>query len=193
MPLPTLRRWLPLALVAALAGVLALPAATAQADTLVEAEPAPGETIGEEPEVILLRFDRDLALEAGANSVAVIDAEGRRVDDGQAKIAGYSARAMVVHLGEAVEEGELTVAWTVQFAGSGERVQGAFDFAIEPGAEPEEPEAALEPGEPRSGQSIVLWTVAIMAAAALFALLLFYLRVATGNAQSSLEEPGEHH
>ena len=196
MPLPPLPRWLALALVAAgagLAGVLALPATTAEADRLVEGDPAEGETVGEEPEVVLLRFDRDLAVEAGTNSVAVIDAEGRRIDDGKAEISGYSARTMLVHLGETGTEGDLTVTWTVRFAESGDRVQGTFDFAVEPGADPEEEEPALATEEPRSGQTIVLWTVAVIGAVALFALLLFHLRVATGNAQSSLEEPGEHH
>lgn len=189
------RRRRPRALVLGLAvllGVLGLPAAVVDADALIEAEPAPGETIGEEPEIILLRFDEDLALEADANRIAVIDAEGRRVDDGKAEITGYSQRAMLVRLAEAVTEGEFMVAWAVRFAASGEREQGAFDFAVELGAEPEGPEAALEPEAPRSGQSIVLWTVVVMAAIALFALLLFHLRVATGTAESSLEDPSEH-
>ena len=160
--------------------------AVAQADALIEAEPAPGETIGEGPEVILLRFDRDLALERGAKQVGVFDGEGNRVDNGAAEISGYSPRTMIVRLAEPVQEGEITVRYSVRFADSGETVEGEFDFAIEPGVV-EEPEVTAV-GEPRSEQSIVLWTVAIMLAIALFALLLFYFRVATDNAQSSVEE-----
>ena len=42
-------------------------------------------------------------------------------------------------------------------------------------------------GEPRSSQSLVLWTVAILAGIALTATLLYFLRLASGNARSSLE------
>ena len=173
-----------------LAAAVALPAA-ASADALIEAEPAAGETIGEEPEVILLRFDRDLELTRGANAVSVFDGAGERVDDGQAEIAGYSPRTMVVHLAEPVEEGDVTVQYRVRFADSGAAVEGGFEFAIEPGVVEEAAVAAV--GEPRSEQSIVLWTVAIMSAIAIFVLLLYYLRVATDNAQSSLQEPDDSH
>jgi methionine-rich copper-binding protein CopC len=184
----------PSLITAALIGVLlvALAAAfpaPAHADDLIEAEPAPGEIIGEEPEVILLRFDRDLALEPGAHDVQVRNEDGDRVDDGHAEIAGYSRRTMIVHLEEPVEEGEVAVIYRVRFADSGETVRGGFDFAIEPGVEEEEVGEAVE--EPRSAESIVLWTVAVMLAIALFAMLLYYLRVATDNAQSSVEEPSD--
>ena len=169
--------------------LLSLPG-TASADSLIEAEPAPGETIGEQPDVILLRFDRELELRRGVNDVQVFDAEGRRVDDGEAQVAGYGGRTMIAHLAEAVEEGELTVVWGVRFAGSGQDVRGEFDFAIDAGA-PEREGPAVAVSEPRSTQSIVLWTIAIIIAVGLFALLLFYLRVATDNAKSSLEDPGD--
>lgn len=184
-------------MMAALAGVLvvalvaALPA-QAHADDLIEAEPAPGEVIGEEPEVILLRFDRDLVLKRGAHEVEVFNDDGERVDDGHAEIAGYSQRTMIVHLAAPVEEGEVVVLYSVRFAESGETLEGEFDFAIEPGLEEEEAGEAVV-GEPRSEESIVLWTIAVMLAIALFVLMLYYLRVATDNAKSSLEEPGDSH
>ena len=178
-------------IVALLLFAAALWPASVRADVLIEAEPAPGETIGEEPEVILLRFDRDLELTRDVNTVAVFDAAGERVDDGQAEIAGYSPRTMVVHLAAAVEEGDVTVRYRVRFADSGETVDGEFDFAIEPGVVEDAEVAAV--GEPRSQQSIVLWTVAIMVAIALFALMLYYLRVATDNAQSSVQEADDSH
>ena len=69
-------------------------------------------------------------------------------------------------------------------------MEGAFDFAIEPGFEGDEiEEVAL--GEPRSEQSIVLWTIAILLAITVFALLLYFLRVVTDNAQSSLQPPDD--
>ena len=181
------------ALVCALlvAVAVALPAQI-HADDLIEAEPAPGAVIGEEPEVILLRFDRDLALKRGAHDVEVFNQDGDRVDDGHSEIAGYSQRTMIVHLAEPVEEGEVVVLYSVRFADSGDTLEGEFDFAIEPGIEEEEAEEAVV-GEPRSEESIVLWTIAVMLAIALFALMLYYLRVATDNAKSSVEEPPDSH
>jgi methionine-rich copper-binding protein CopC len=163
----------------------------ASADDLIEAEPHPGATIAEEPEVILLRFDRDLALQKGAHAVEVLNAAGESVG-GESEISGYSRRTMIVHLAEPVEEGEVSVRYRVRFAGSDETVEGAFDFAIEPGFEGDEiEEVAL--GEPRSEQSIVLWTIAILLAITVFALLLYFLRVVTDNAQSSLQPPDDAH
>lgn len=178
-----------LALVALLGAVLTAP--SVQADSLIEAEPHPGETIGEEPELILLRFDQDLELEKGAHDVVVRNAEGERVDDGAAEISGYSLRTMIVRLAEPVEEGDVSVAYRVRFAGSGETVEGEFDFAIEPGFEEVEP--AVEASEPRSEQSIVLWTVAVMLAIAVFVLMLYFLRVVTDNARSSVDTPDDSH
>ncbi len=176
------------ALAVALLVAASLPAAPrAQADDLIEAEPHPGQTVGEAPEVVLLRFDGDLALRKRAHDVEVHDARGERVDDGHAAIAGYSPRTMVVRLAAPPEEGELTVRYSVRFAGTGETLRGEFAFTVEPGFEAEAP--AVEAGEPRSSQSVVLWTIAVVLAAALFASLLYYLRVETGTAQSSVEEP----
>lgn len=182
-----------LTLVAALAGAATLWAllpGAAAADELVESEPPAGEVLGEAPHVILLTFDEELQLEPGLNSAAIIDADGNRVDDGRAEISGYSARSLLVRLRDGVEpEGDLTVVWVVQFAGRGEPSEGSLAFRVEPGAAPEEP-AAAEPVVPRSSQSLVLWTVAILIGVAVFALLLYYLRVATGNARSSVDPPG---
>lgn len=168
------------------AGLLA--PSPARADDLIEAEPHPGQTVGEAPEMVLLRFDRDLALRKDAHDVAVHDAQGERVDDGHAAVAGYSPRTMIVRLAAAPEDGEVTVRYSVRFASSGETLQGEFAFTVEPGFEAEAA-PAVEAGEPRSSQSIVLWTIAVVLAVALFASLLYYLQVETGTAQSSVEEP----
>ena len=170
-------------LVALLAvGLLAAPLS---ADELIESEPPAGETLGEAPEAILLTFDEPLALEPGANSAAIIDAEGFRVDDGSAQISTYSARTLIVRLAHGLEpEGPLRVAYSVRFADGSER-DASFAFTIEHGAAEH---AVVEvAGEPRSSQSLVLWTVAILAGIALTATLLYFLRLASGNARSSLE------
>jgi len=165
----------------------------ASADALLESEPPANEVIGEAPEALTLTFDRPLLLEPGVNSVAIVDERGVRVDDGESALSTFSARTMVARLAEGVEpEGELEVVYVVRFADSGAEISGGFGFTIEPGAEPEEDEVAADVAEePRGTGSIVLWTIVILLAAVLIALLLFYLRVATDNARSSLEPPDE--
>ena len=163
------------------------------ADALLESEPPADEVIGEAPEAFTLTFDRPLLLEPGVNSVAIVDDQGVRVDDGASALSTFSARTMVARLAEGVEpEGALEVVYVVRFADGGEELAGGFGFTIEPGAEPEPHEAAVDVvAEPRGVESIVLWTIVILLAVALFGLLLFYLRVATDNARSSLEPPDE--
>jgi methionine-rich copper-binding protein CopC len=165
----------------------------ASADALLESEPPADEVVGEAPEALTLTFDRPLLLEPGVNSVAIVDAQGVRVDDGAAELSTFSARTMVARLAEGVEpEGTLEVVYVVRFADSGDEVTGRFGFTIEPGAEPEAHDVAADvAGEPRGTESIVLWTIVILLAVALFGLLLFYLRVATDNARSSLEPPDD--
>ena len=180
---------LTLVLVLAVAASLAL-TPSADADELVQSEPHASETIDHAPEVILLTFDEPLLLEPGANSAAIVDEEGERVDDGQAEISGYSDRSLLVRPQYGTElEGAVSVAYVVTFV-SGESRTGSIEFTVDPQFEG----AGEESGgisTPASDQGIVLWTLAIMAAVALFASLAYYLRFATDNAQSSLEEPGE--
>ena len=180
--LPLRRLLLAAVLVAALA-----PFAPLWADELVTSEPEAGAVLGKAPEVILLRFDRDLARITGANSAAILDAEGQRLDDGQSGLATYSARVLLVHFAEEVEAGAVSVSYVVRFEGSDAPTQGTVAFTVQPGAEPE---AALGPAvvsEPRSDESIVLWTLAVMASIAVFVMGLYFLRVATGNDRSSVD------
>ena len=182
-----------MAVVAALTATVWAASGRISADALVESEPPADGVVGEAPEVLTLTFDRPLRLEAGANSVAIVDERGVRVDDGNSEISTFSARTMVARLAEGVEpEGELEVVYVVRFAESGEEITGGFGFTIVPGAEPtEQVDAAGDVAEPRGSQSIVLWTIVVVLAAGLFGLLMFYLRVATDNARSSLEPPDE--
>ena len=164
------------------------------ADTVIESEPPADEIVGEAPEAILVTFDEPLALQPGATSVALLDAEGVRLDDGRAAISTYSRRTVVVHFAEGREpEGPVTVVWLATFASDGAVRDGQFTFTVEPGAVP-----VVEPAEaaaPRSSQGIALWTVVILGGMAVFALLLYSLRVATGNARSSVDPvgDGDHH
>ena len=181
-----------LVLVLAVTASLAL-AQPVAADELVQSEPHASETINHAPETILLTFDEPLLLEPGANSAAIIDEQGVRVDDGRAEISGYSDRSLLVRPQYGSElEGAVSVAYVVTFA-SGESRSGSIEFTVDPQFEGAEESGVIS--TPATDQGIVLWTLAIMAAVALFVSLAYYLRFATDNAQSSLEEPGgdEHH
>lgn len=173
--------------VAAVAGMVG----AARADELIQTEPPHDELVDHAPESIVLTFDEPLLLEPGVQSAVIVDAAGVRLDDAQAAVANYSDRALVVRPRPGVElEGDVRVVYVVTFA-SGADLTGEAAFEIEPGITL--PAVEGPAGEARSSESIVLWTVAILGGAALFALLAFYLRVATDNARSSLEEPGDSH
>ena len=169
--------------------VLVQPAA---ADELVQSDPPASETIDHAPGTILLTFDEPLLLEPGASSAAIVDEEGVRVDDGQAEISGYSDRSLLVRPQYGTElEGEISVAYVVTFA-SGESRTGSIEFTVDPEFEGEAEESGGV-STPSTDQGIVLWTLVILAATALFVSGAYYLRFATDNAKSSLEEPGDEH
>ncbi len=183
---------LSLALVLTAFAGLGLFTSSASADELIESDPHQSETLDHSPESILLTFDEPLLLEPGANSAAIVTAEGERIDDGNARIAGYSSRSLIVQPAPGEEiEGEVAVYYVVTFV-SGESLTGAVDFAVD--------EHFVAPvldiestGPPRTSQSIVLWTLAILFGVALFTLLGYYLRFATDNARSSIDLPEDDH
>ena len=191
----------PLALVALIAGVavaVLIPSGSAGAFGPIERDPAPDSVTEELPEALRLTFDEPLLLRRGAHDVALFTAERERINPRNAEISGYSPRTILVRLepGAAVE-GDITVVWTVLSGVSGERSEGNFSFSVEPGhvaPAPAPPAAAVAAGE-RSSESIVIWTIVIIVASALFAGALYLLRRASGVARSSVEgvdEGGPH-
>ena len=173
-----------------LLALVALLPGRAVADVLVTSDPPAGEIIGATPHVIVLTFDEPLAFERGAHDVIVEDAQGHRVDAGDAQIATYSDRTLIVSLEEA--EGALQVSWQATFVGASDLTTGELTFTVEPGVVPLVAEETI-PVEPRSSESIVLWTVGIMAGIGVFVSLLYFFRVATGNGRSSVDSAEEAH
>jgi methionine-rich copper-binding protein CopC len=171
---------------------LGLYSSLAQADELLESEPHENETLNHSPESIILTFDEPLLLEPGVNSVAIVNEEGERIDDGQAQISTYSKRTLVVRPAPGYEiEGDVGVYYSVTFE-SGATLVNAMDFTVDLGFEP--PVLKIDRrSPPRSSESIVLWTFVILAAVALFTTLGYYLRFATDNSRSSVDLPEEDH
>ena len=152
----------------------------------VETDPPTGAAVGEHPEAIRITFDEPLLLERGANTAVVLDGEGRELPGARVELSGYSARTLLIRPGPGLpEEGSVSVRWTVRDQ-AGEESSGSFAFAIEPGAE--EVEVAPPAGEPRSRESIVLWTVLIGLAIAAVGIGLYFLRLELGLGKSSLED-----
>lgn len=160
----------------------------AAADELIQAEPPQDGIALETPHHVLLTFDRDLAQLINAHSVEVRDTEGHRLDNDGAAISTYSARTLVVPLSRH-GEGEIKVTYSVRFKqadGGLSLEQGSYRFTINPLA-PGEAGVAELGSAAKSGMGLVLWTLAILIGASFGGLLLYFLRLATGNARNSLE------
>ena len=177
------------AAVIGLAAAISLLALTpAAGEELIQAEPRPDGVTAETPHNVLLTFDRGLALLRNAHRAEVYDEGGHRVDTGKTTISTYSARTLVVPL-EGKAEGELEVRYAVLVdTGDGglDEVRGSYVFTVDPSIGGEAEPAAAAASE-KSSQGLVLWTVAILIGVAFIGALLYFLRLATGNARSSLE------
>ena len=101
-------------------------------------------------------------LERGANTVVVFDSQGQELPDVHAGLSGYSDRTLLIHLGsELPDEGDVSIRWTVH-SKTGEISSGDISFVIgdEVGdAHIDADQAVIS--EPRSSESIVLWTIAM--------------------------------
>ena len=163
--------------------------ASASAEELIQTDPPPDGITAEAPHNVLLTFDRSLALLRNAHRAEIYDAGGHRVDSGKAKISTYSARTLIVPLSEEAE-GELEVRYAVLLSGAdgqASELRGSYVFTVDPSISGEPPRLAAEAADEKSPQGLVLWTVAILLGIAFVGALFYFLRLATGNARSSLE------
>ena len=161
---------------------------SANAEALIQTDPPPDGITAEAPHNVLLTFDRNLALLRNAHRAEIYDAGGHRVDSGKAKISTYSARTLIIPLSEEAE-GELEVRYAVLLsAGDGQssELRGSYVFTVDPSISGEAAPSAAAAAE-KSSQGLVLWTVAILLGIAFVGALFYFLRLATGNARSSLE------
>ena len=162
---------------------------SANAEALIQTDPPPDGITAEAPHNVLLTFDRNLALLRNAHRAEIYDAGGHRVDSGKAKISTYSARTLIIPLSEEAE-GELEVRYAVLLSaadGQSSELRGSYVFTVDPSISGEPPPPAAEAAAEKSSQGLVLWTVAILLGIAFVGALFYFLRLATGNARSSLE------
>lgn len=162
---------------------------SANAEALIQTDPPPDGITAEAPHNVLLTFDRNLALLRNAHRAEIYDAGGHRVDSGKAKISTYSARTLIIPLSEEAE-GELEVRYAVLLSavdGQSSELRGSYVFTVDPSISGEPLQPAAEAAAEKSSQGLVLWTVAILLGIAFVGALFYFLRLATGNARSSLE------
>ena len=162
---------------------------SANAEALIQTDPPPDGITAEAPHNVLLTFDRNLALLRNAHRAEIYDAGGHRVDSGKAKISTYSARTLIIPLSEEAE-GELEVRYAVLLSaadGQSSELRGSYVFTVDPSISGEPLQPAAEAAGEKSSQGLVLWTVAILLGIAFVGALFYFLRLATGNARSSLE------
>ena len=131
-----------LALLCALA--LLLPAAASAHAQLEGTSPAQGATVKHEPAAVVFRFDE--SVEGNFGAVRVYDAEGERVDEGDAFHPNGEGPRIGVHLKPGLPDGSYTATYRVVSA-DGHIVSSGFVFSIgKPGKAPTETVAELTAG-----------------------------------------------
>jgi methionine-rich copper-binding protein CopC len=110
---------------------LALAASAAAHAKLVRAEPAPGSVLRTPPRAVRLVFNEELASQG--STVAVVDAKGRRVDDGRGglDLGDLDRRILVARL-RPLGPGRYTVRWQATSADDGYTARGQYTFTVRP-------------------------------------------------------------
>ncbi len=134
-----------LALTAALAaGALAVPAGALAHAQLEETTPERGAVVKHEPEAVIFRFDEPV--EGNFGAVRVYDADGTRVDEGDAFHPNGEGPRLGVHLKPGLPDGSYTATYRVVSA-DGHIVSSGFVFSIgKAGKAPTETVAELTSG-----------------------------------------------
>ena len=115
--------------------------------------PAAGARIPRSPAKVDVWFTQELFRRAGANTLAVLASDGRRVDDGQSGIDGGDRSLMSVALLEPLVPGTYRVEWQSLSAIDGDTAQGSFEFTVDPTAPEPTSAASSQPSVGGDGAS----------------------------------------
>jgi copper transport protein len=110
-----------------LAFALSSPASASAHARLEKTSPPAGADLKRAPTAVTLRFDEDVETAFGA--LSVLDANGKRVDDGQIVRPGGRASMLSVALRRGLRDGAYTAAYRV-ISDEGHPVSGAFVFRV---------------------------------------------------------------
>jgi copper transport protein len=129
---------------AALAACLAAPAGALAHAQLEETIPERGAVVKHEPEAVIFRFDEPV--EGNFGAVRVYDANGKRVDEGDAFHPNGEGPKLGVHLKPGLPDGSYTATYRV-ISADGHIVSSGFVFSIgKAGRAPKETVAELTSG-----------------------------------------------
>ncbi len=115
----------------ALVGVLSLAgarSALAHAD-LASADPAAGATVKSAPTEVSITFTEEV--EPKFSSIQVLDAGGKRVDDGKAHTAPSNEKLLSIGL-EPLAPGTYKVIWHAMSADDSHKTKGSYEFTVKP-------------------------------------------------------------
>ena len=115
----------------ALAGALTLAGAgtaLAHAD-LASADPAAGATVKTAPTAISLTFTEEV--EPKFSSIEVVDAKGKRFDDGAAHTAADNEKLLSIGL-KPLTPGTYKVIWHATAADDSHKTKGSYEFTVKP-------------------------------------------------------------
>jgi copper transport protein len=141
---PGVARKLALLLLALAVAMLAAPSAALAHATLEDTSPQRGATVKREPGSVVFRFDEPV--EGNFGAVRVYDAEGQRVDEGDAFHPGGEGPKLGVHLKPGLPDGSYTATYRVVSA-DGHIVSSGYVFSIgKAGKAPKETVAELVAG-----------------------------------------------
>lgn len=116
-------------LVAAVASTAAVTGAADAHAKLVRADPAPAAVVTRVPKAVRLWFNEELA--SKGNAVIVVDARGRRVDDGTGRLDldDLDRRSLIAGL-RPLGRGTYTVRWTAVSADDAFVARGTYRFTV---------------------------------------------------------------
>jgi len=115
----------------ALAGILSLPGAgtaLAHAD-LASADPAAGASVKTAPTTLSITFTEEV--EPKFSSIEVIDASGKRFDDGKAQTAPDNEKLLSIGL-KPLAPGTYKVIWHATAADDSHKTKGSYEFTVQP-------------------------------------------------------------
>jgi len=115
----------------ALAGALSLAgagSALAHAD-LASAEPAAGASVKTAPATLSITFTEEV--EPKFSSIEVLDASGKRFDDGKAQTAPDNEKLLSIGL-KPLTPGTYKVIWHATAADDSHKTKGSYEFTVQP-------------------------------------------------------------
>jgi methionine-rich copper-binding protein CopC len=129
-----MQRILAWAIAAALA-VVGVTTALAHAEP-AKVTPGDGAVLAKAPSEVVFRMSQDMARQAGANDIDVLDSTGKEVTTVAAVIDNSDRRKLSVPLPSTLPTGRYTVNWKTLSADDSDAANGSVSFTIDPAATP---------------------------------------------------------